>query len=744
MNNLETQLKNMFDVRGLQVREHQMRNILDYTNPKKPHVIAAGTGTGKTILMAARFELYYMTGLLKKNDINVVFAGDKTILNDNFYNQFNFFFKDYSASFTYRKVTNFEELTRAIKDKVNVIIGIPQLLGRYDELFNGCKIKWVVVDEAHRWYFAKFLPQTINRLNPKYQCLLTGTPFKFNRNREDYIIDYTPISHVYPKYVSNAHIQVLHSSIALHREDYVGLLDNLKKRKSINHSDMNETFELLIKQMVKILKVRKKDSPNFNKLTNQVMSVFGKLEKTVIFTHGIAECDYYYELLRKHGVSVLRSHSKIKELPQDTFDDFKNEELDYKVMVTVDRGKEGFDFPDLYNIIDLTYTQNFEVLMQMIGRILRISKTDTPKVFYKVAPRGLSEYFTLLMNHMLQLFDIHWYKEFDGTNAIRIPSPTPPNGARNVGGSRGPRDDDEDFNLIDIERLGMNSISFMSKNVWHKDSDPLSVVSLTTLGDVMKKYEMWNPKEFKSFHEAKEWVRNLNLNNKLEWDEYIKRDDFPNDIPKTPWCVYGDLYQGLGDWLGTGRIASKLKVYKPFVEAREWVRSLEFKSTKEWNEYVRNNKLPTDIPKAPKIVYGEKFIGFPDWLGYLPKRGKNKKYRSFEEARKWVRDLNFKNEMEWREYKKRDDFPNDIPKQPQNTTQYKNKWKGMGDWLGTFNSKNREWLSFEEAKKYMKPFNLKNEREWRGWKKQRPKNIPSQPEVKYKNQWKGFKDFLGN
>ena len=41
----------------------------------------------------------------------------------------------------------------------------------------------------------------------------------------------------------------------------------------------------------------------------------------------------------------------------------------------------------------------------------------------------------------------------------------------------------------------------------------------------------------------------------------------------------------MGDWLGTGTIASYLREYRSFKEARAFVRSLGLKSETEWRAY---------------------------------------------------------------------------------------------------------------------------------------------------------------
>jgi hypothetical protein len=72
----------------------------------------------------------------------------------------------------------------------------------------------------------------------------------------------------------------------------------------------------------------------------------------------------------------------------------------------------------------------------------------------------------------------------------------------------------------------------------------------------------------------------------------------------------------------------------------------------------------------------------------------------------------------------------------------------MGDWLGTevIANQNKEFWPYERASKFIKLQKLKNLKEWREFSSsgKRPINLPSQPEVKYKDKgWKGWPDFLG-
>ncbi len=51
--------------------------------------------------------------------------------------------------------------------------------------------------------------------------------------------------------------------------------------------------------------------------------------------------------------------------------------------------------------------------------------------------------------------------------------------------------------------------------------------------------------------------------------------------------------------------------WKPFGEAREFVRGLGLKSRSDWREYCESGEKPENIPASPRSVYGE-FTGWGD------------------------------------------------------------------------------------------------------------------------------------
>ena len=93
-------------------------------------------------------------------------------------------------------------------------------------------------------------------------------------------------------------------------------------------------------------------------------------------------------------------------------------------------------------------------------------------------------------------------------------------------------------------------------------------------------------------------------------------------------------------------------------------------------------------------------------------------YRSFQDAKKYARNLKLNSVRDWRSYFRSNPKPDDISLSPHNT--YKNKgWISWGDFLGSNNIKDglQSWASYEEAKKFVKEKNIKSKSEWNKFKR---------------------------
>lgn len=199
-------------------------------------------------------------------------------------------------------------------------------------------------------------------------------------------------------------------------------------------------------------------------------------------------------------------------------------------------------------------------------------------------------------------------------------------------------------------------------------------------------------REFLPFEEARAFVRSQKLQSSHEWQRFCK-EQLPDNIPSNPHRNYAKKgWKGMGDWLGTGTIAPRLREYRSFEDARAFVHLLKLKNALEWrlfckDQFPEKGSLPVDIPATPHQTYKTiGWNGFGDWLGTGTIASKFHKCLPFEEARAFVHSLKLKNQDQWQKYcrselPEKGNRPPDIPSTPSRTYSGKG-WKGYADWLG--------------------------------------------------------------
>tara|TARA_B100001175_G_scaffold309372_1_gene310979 strand:- start:3400 stop:6489 length:3090 start_codon:yes stop_codon:yes gene_type:complete len=247
------------------------------------------------------------------------------------------------------------------------------------------------------------------------------------------------------------------------------------------------------------------------------------------------------------------------------------------------------------------------------------------------------------------------------------------------------------------------------------------------------------------FEKAREYVRGLNLLSASEWREYSSSGIRPNNIPSSPQKSYiKNGWINWGDFLGTGSIATKDIKFLTFNNARNYARSLNLKTVEEWYQLKENR--PSNIPSVPKKTYKNTgWSGWGDFLGIDDYKPNDEDWMQFNEARTFVRKLGLKNVNEWYEVLKTDKIPYNIPHSPAHI--YKDQgWKGIGDWIGTDRVADqfREYLSFENARAYMKKNNITSLSQWKKYRKENGiENIPYKLSRTYSKNWKGRPHFFG-
>ena len=203
---------------------------------------------------------------------------------------------------------------------------------------------------------------------------------------------------------------------------------------------------------------------------------------------------------------------------------------------------------------------------------------------------------------------------------------------------------------------------------------------------------------YRDFKLAREFVRTLGLKGDKDWRDYCRGrlagySAKPSDIPAGPWGTYKNKgWASMGDWLGTGTVATRSLEFLPFKEARAFVRTLKLKSQAQWKQY-RNGKLgehdpmPAGIPRNPMTTYKRSgWVSMGDWLGTGRVQTQKRSYLLFNEAKNFVHKLGLKHVREWPLFVKgiipgKPLKPDAIPSMPDKV--YKGQgWNGWNDWLG--------------------------------------------------------------
>lgn len=117
-----------------------------------------------------------------------------------------------------------------------------------------------------------------------------------------------------------------------------------------------------------------------------------------------------------------------------------------------------------------------------------------------------------------------------------------------------------------------------------------------------------------SFDEAREYNRKLNL--KSAWQKYyqgkIEGLLKPNNIPWNPKKIYEKVWKGIKNWLGIDW--RDFHEARSFVRSLNLKSQKEWRMY--YKDELMNYELkPLDIPTDPQRTYNKEWIDMYDWLG---------------------------------------------------------------------------------------------------------------------------------
>jgi superfamily II DNA or RNA helicase len=243
------------------------------------------------------------------------------------------------------------------------------------------------------------------------------------------------------------------------------------------------------------------------------------------------------------------------------------------------------------------------------------------------------------------------------------------------------------------------------------------------------------------FEEARSIVRKIGLKNINEWYEFSRSEELPIKIPRAPEVAYkNNGWIGIGDWIGTDKVADQFRVYLSFEEAKEFMRKHGILSMSDWVKYRKKHKIE-NIPFKLERTYSENWISTEDFFGSSK--------LDFSKAKEFVSKLNIKSSRDYASYRKSVAFPVFLPGVPHRF--YKNDgWIDWKDFLG-YEKKNtsaKNYLNFFDAKKLVGEMKIKTSIEYKSlFLDNIFKNntlLPFKPERVFIDKgWQGWNDFLG-
>ena len=172
----------------------------------------------------------------------------------------------------------------------------------------------------------------------------------------------------------------------------------------------------------------------------------------------------------------------------------------------------------------------------------------------------------------------------------------------------------------------------------------------------------------------------------------------------------------------------------------------------KFQKWSQSGKRPSRFPGNPWIIYAKK--GWVDWFDFLGTTRKRRKWMSYEEAKLYIQEemidgTPINTLAKFHKWSQSGERPFNFPSNPWGV--YADKgWVNWFDFLGA-TRKTRQWMSYEEAKKYIQRERvdgspIKGVAKFRQWSQsgKRPYLFPSTPQRVYAGKgWVDWFHFLG-
>lgn len=499
---------------GLIKRVHAARDRGDSGS-----VLASSCGSGKTFM-----SIRFVDEVLRKNpDIRVlVLTHGTTVLRSQYARELS----EHSPSFSFQSIEKASEINQGTQ----VVVAIPHAFKKTKP----GKFDLIIVDEAHHFYFAEngMVQGIIAHYKPGFQLLLTGSPSRFIRERRFEVISFSMLEALDQGVITDPLVELAETSYNFDLNSYNDAGD-LKRGSEISAGETSETLDVLLEKITTIIKSATRTKPEARNLITSAVPerwrvAMGSLGKTMFVCASQNQASFVLEYFKGQGINATSSTSD-SDPDSLEIERFKEDDS-VQMLIVVDRGILGFNYPKLLNVVDMGASLNVDRLFQLFSRTVRRHPDNKPKLFLKVAPARLSEYTYAVMSFVMALAHPAWYSRFDGDyKQMLIPVP------QSFNDWRAKREPKSGKKRTDVTRStpsvgsepppALPRLSTMV-SLPHKKGTELSSFAYTTLDEVRRRLSGGNARNDKS-------LNTLIQNNVARWVE----EDYP--VLKKWWDSYG-------------------------------------------------------------------------------------------------------------------------------------------------------------------------------------------------------------
>jgi len=487
------EVENWYSSRGYNIYDFQTKIVSERINKEFENsnivILAAAPGGGKTLMSICYLDTQY----LKQNPDHrvLILTHGTTVLRTQYHDEL---IKN-NPDFTFDLVETGEDF---LKSTAQVVVALPQTINK---LKNKPHFQFLICDEAHQFYLAEnkgvngMVKSIIKDCHINKQLLLTGSPSKFIYRGFKSIIPVTVETLLDNDLISNMRVDICTTSYKLKLNDY-NRENEVKTSFNFKEKESNVTLDNLLNHIVDKLKDVFKNNPRiYNTLNVNVgwSLPLRTLKKTMIMCRSINQAEQIKKYFDQRNINTIISHSDNGKDGYDAnseeIERFK-EDKDVLVLIVVGRGILGFNYPELVNAIDLTCTMNIDRIFQFMMRAARKHPNGDQKLFFKVVPAQLENYFEHLMSVVLSLVGEENYMLFNGKNFFTLPIPTIKKESRSLGGGRTSKSAPKNLTLYDI---GDDLKFFIA--LTHRNNEAFNTVSYTNLSrvsaELFNTYNKW-------------------------------------------------------------------------------------------------------------------------------------------------------------------------------------------------------------------------------------------------------------